>query len=99
MPIPVLVMDGKILATRSGSHTLGAPSELDYYDYRSVPLSAEISALDAWNIMTAESGPLLRLAFRIRDGISSRFGVKRIGGFSGNRRVTVQAGERLDFSW
>ena len=97
MPIPVLVMDGKILATRSGSHTLGAPSELDYYDYRSVPLSAEISALDAWNIMTAESGPLLRLAFRIRDGISSRFGVKRIGGFSGNRRVTVQAGERLDF--
>ncbi|MCF5371210.1 DUF2867 domain-containing protein, partial [Pseudomonas sp. PA-4-8C] len=76
MQIPVLVMDGKTLATNSVSHTLGAPSELDYYDCRSVPLPTEISALEAWNIMTAEPGPLLRLAFRIRDGISSRFGVK-----------------------
>lgn len=78
-------------------HTLRAPSELDYYDTRSVPLPADITALEAWNIMTGEPGPFLRQAFRIRDGISSMFGVKRIGGFSGTRRETVQPGDRLDF--
>ncbi|NWE15430.1 DUF2867 domain-containing protein [Pseudomonas yamanorum] len=78
-------------------HTLRAPSELDYYDTRSVPLPADITALEAWNIMTGEPGPFLRQAFRIRDGISSMFGVKRIGGFSGTRRETVQVGGRLDF--
>lgn len=78
-------------------HTLRAPSELDYYDTRSVPLPADITALDAWNIMTGEPGPFLRQAFRIRDAISSMFGVKRIGGFSGTRRETVQPGDRLDF--
>jgi hypothetical protein len=78
-------------------HTLRAPSELDYYDTRSVPLPADITALEAWNVMTGEPGPFLRQAFRIRDGISSMFGVKRIGGFSGTRRETVQVGDRLDF--
>ncbi len=47
--------------------------------------------------MTAEPGLLIRLAFRTRDAISSLFGVKRIGGFSGARRETVNAGEQLDF--
>ena len=47
--------------------------------------------------MTAEQGPLMRLAFRTRDGISALFGVKRIGGFSGTRREAVQAGDYLDF--
>ena len=47
--------------------------------------------------MTAGQGPLMRLAFRTRDGISSLFGVKRIGGFSGTRREAVQAGDYLDF--
>ncbi|MCP1446223.1 hypothetical protein J3D54_005355 [Pseudomonas sp. GGS8] len=84
------------MATTSPAHTLRTLSELDYYDSRSVPLSAEITVLDAWNIMTAEPGLLMRLAFRARDAISSLFGVKRIGGFSGARRVTVQVGEQLD---
>lgn len=47
--------------------------------------------------MIAEPGLLMRLAFRTRDAISSLFGVKRIGGFSGTRRETVHAGEQLDF--
>jgi hypothetical protein len=86
-----------MLATTSPVHTLRTLSELDYYDSRSLSLPVEITVLEAWNIMTAESGLLMRLAFRTRDVISSLFGVKRIGGFSGARRATVQVGERLDF--
>ncbi|UVL01367.1 DUF2867 domain-containing protein [Pseudomonas sp. B21-048] len=86
-----------MLATTSPAHTLRTLSELDYYDSRSLSLPAEITVLEAWNIMTAESGLLMRLAFRTRDAISSLFGVKRIGGFSGVRRATAQVGERLDF--
>ncbi|WP_339502464.1 DUF2867 domain-containing protein [Pseudomonas silesiensis] len=85
------------MATTSPAHTLRALSDLDYYDSRSAPLPVEITTLDAWNIMTAEPGLLIRLAFRTRDAISSLFGVKRIGGFSGARRETVNAGEQLDF--
>jgi hypothetical protein len=85
------------LATTSPAHTLRALSDLDYYDSRSVPLPVEITTLDAWNIMTAEQGLFMRLAFRMRDAISSLFGVRRIGGFSGARRETVHAGEQLDF--
>ena len=78
-------------------HTLRPLPELDYHDSRSVLLPVQITALQAWNLMTAEQGPLMRLAFRTRDGISSLFGVKRIGGFSGTRREAVQAGDYLDF--
>ncbi|WP_223462605.1 MULTISPECIES: DUF2867 domain-containing protein [unclassified Pseudomonas] len=85
------------MATTSPAHTLRALSDLDYYDSRSAPLPVEITTLDAWNIMTAEPGLFMRLAFRTRDAISSLFGVKRIGGFSGVRRETVNAGEQLDF--
>jgi len=86
-----------MLTTTDVVHTLRAPSELDYYDTRSAPLPTEITALDAWNIMTGEPGPLMQVAFRIRDAISSLFGVKRIGGFSGTLREAVQVGDRLDF--
>lgn len=83
--------------TRASVHTLRPLPELDYHDSRSVLLPVQITALQAWNLMTAGQGPLMRLAFRTRDGISSLFGVKRIGGFSGTRREAVQAGEYLDF--
>ena len=79
------------------AHTLRPLPELDYHDSRSVLLPVQITALQAWNLMTAEQGPLMRLAFRTRDGISALFGVKRIGGFSGIRREAVQAGDYLDF--
>ncbi|PAA45034.1 hypothetical protein CJU79_00440 [Pseudomonas fragi] len=83
--------------TRASVHTLRTLPELDYHDSRSVLLPVQITALQAWNLMTAGQGPLMRLAFRTRDGISSLFGVKRIGGFSGTRREAVQAGDYLDF--
>ena len=78
-------------------HTLRPLPELDYHDSRSILLPVQITALQAWNLMTAEQGPLMRLAFRTRDGISALFGVKRIGGFSGTRREAVQVGDYLDF--
>ena len=53
------------------AHTLRPLPELDYHDSRSVLLPVQITALQAWNLMTAEQGPLMRLAFRTRDGISS----------------------------
>lgn len=83
--------------TRASIHTLRPLPELDYHDSRSVLLPVQITALQAWNLMTAGQGPLMRLAFRTRDAISALFGVKRIGGFSGTRREVVQAGDYLDF--
>lgn len=77
--------------------TLRPPSELDFHDRHTVPIPADLTPLEAWNLMTTTSGPLMRLAFQVRDAISSRFGVKRIGGFSGKHRESVQAGDRLDF--
>jgi len=82
---------------RASIQTLRPLPELDYHDSRSVLLPVQITALQAWNLMTAEQGPLMRLAFRTRDAISALFGVKRIGGFSGTRREVVQAGDYLDF--
>lgn len=86
-----------MLTTTSPVLTLRPQSELDYYDSRSITLPTAITPLEAWNLMTAEPGLLMRLAFRTRDAISSLFGVKRIGGFSGARRETVKVGDRLDF--
>lgn len=77
--------------------TLRPTAELDYYDARSAALPVDISPLEAWNLMTGEPGPLMRLAFRTRDAISALFGVRRIGGFSGRRRSEVTVGDRLDF--
>lgn len=85
------------MAFTSPVRTLREVSELDYHDSRSVQLPAAITALEAWNLMTAEQGLPMRLAFRTRDAISSLFGVKRIGGFSGTRREAVQEGDYLDF--
>lgn len=85
------------MAVASPTRTLRPLPELDYYDSRSMLLPIPITPLEAWNLMTAEPGPLMRLAFRGRDAISSLFGVKRIGGFSGRRRETVCVGDRLDF--
>ena len=41
--------------------------------------------------------PILNIAFRIRDAVSSMFGVKKIGGFSGVVPETVEVGQMLDF--
>lgn len=85
------------MAVASPVRTLRPLSELDYHDSRSVALHAPVTPLEAWNLMTSGPKPLMRLAFRIRDAISSLFGVKPIGGFSGVARQSVQAGDMLDF--
>lgn len=60
-------------------------------------VAGEVTALAAWNAAMARPLPGIALAFKIRDAISARFGVDRIGGFSGARRDHVEAGDKLDF--
>ncbi|MEC8667525.1 MAG: DUF2867 domain-containing protein [Pseudomonadota bacterium] len=85
----VAIADVPLLAPRDG---------LNYHAVQSVTVPAPMTALDAWMRMQDRPLPLLSLAFRVRDAISARFGVKRIGGFSGNARPTsVVVGDHLDF--
>lgn len=68
-----------------------------YLHSRSATIPAKITALEAWNAAMARPLPGVAIAFKIRDAISARFNVERIGGFSGTRRDHVEAGEKLDF--
>jgi hypothetical protein len=77
--------------------TLGPTDQLDFFDRQAVLLARSISPLSAWRIAMARPMPILGLAFRVRDMISSRFGVKQIGGFSGDSRDSIAVGEMLDF--
>ena len=79
------------------AHLLAAPERLDYYDRQSITLPEGVTPLQAWNLIRAQPQPVLRLAFRIRDAVSARFGVKRIGGFGTDMAGSVRAGDRLDF--
>jgi hypothetical protein len=76
---------------------VGDAPQLDFHDTQSVTLPHPITAIEAWNRVMSNPLPFLRLAFAIRDAISSRFGVKRIGGFSGAQRSQPAPGDRLDF--
>lgn len=76
---------------------IAAPDRLAFLDSQSIPLLWPITALQGWNLQMARPLPLMALAFRIRDAISARFGVKRIGGFSGRRATEVRPGDHLDF--
>jgi len=77
--------------------TLADHSAVDYFDSQTVAISRSITALEAWSIISEQTGPLMRLAFKLRDVISAPFGVRRIGGFSRLRRSHVTAGDQLDF--
>lgn len=77
--------------------TLGPQAALYYYDSQSVTLPAPITPLQAWQRIMARPLPGLGLAFAIRDAISARFGVARIGGFTGRAVQSVAPGDRLDF--
>ena len=72
-------------------------NELDYFDSQSVKLDKDVTPLQAWNLIMEDRQPLLKIAFQIRDAISTRFGVKRIGGFSGPAGDRVSVGDYLDF--
>lgn len=91
-------MTGPLAKITTAQVELVAPrGELDFFDQQSVRLAAPLTPLEAWTAMMAEPLPLLGLAFRVRDAISGWFGVKRIGGFSGEVRTFVQEGDKLDF--
>lgn len=77
--------------------TLAPLSRLYFFDKQDTRLAQKMTALAAWNAIISTPHPLLKVAFRLRDSISSAFGVKRIGGFSGTPVSTVEVGEYLDF--
>jgi hypothetical protein len=77
---------------------LAAPrAALNFYHSSSKELREPMTALEAWNRIMERPLPGLSLAFQIRDAISTRFGVKRIGGFTGRCVSHPQVGEKLDF--
>lgn len=81
-----------------GATRILAPVEsLDYFDSQQIDLPRPITPPQLWTLVMARPRPLLRIAFRIRDAISARFGVRRIGGFSGAAVGDVRVGDRLDF--
>lgn len=71
--------------------------EIDFFDSQSVRLPRPIAPLDAWRIVMSRPLPMLGFAFGVRDAVSSLFGVKKIGGFSGVVPETVEVGQMLDF--
>lgn len=76
---------------------LAPAAELDFLDTRCTDLPRPVTPLEAWRLMHARPLPGLRLAFRLRDAISACFGVRRIGGISGQMPEQVRAGDKLDF--
>ena len=70
---------------------------LAYYDRQTLTLPQPMTPLQVWQRMMARPLPLIGLAFRLRDAIAARFGVKRIGGFTGRPVDEVQVGDKLDF--
>jgi hypothetical protein len=76
--------------------------ELDFHDARGIALPRPMTPLEAWALCMSRPLPGLGLAFRIRDAISARFGVKRIGGFSSSAPGSLdgralEVGDKLDF--
>jgi hypothetical protein len=77
---------------------IAASEQLSFCDTQSIALPHPLRAIDAWNMVMADPLPLIGTAFALRDAISARFGVKRIGGFSGRHQPSdVRVGDRLDF--
>ncbi len=72
-------------------------AQLSYYDRQSVTMSSALSPWQAWSAIMSRPLPGLRWAFAVRDAISARFGVARIGGFSGRKISVPQVGDHLDF--
>lgn len=70
---------------------------LDFFDQQSVVVPEPLTPLEAWTCIMNEPLPFMDAAFKIRDAIAAPFGVKRIGGFSGQPPGFVQVGDKLDF--
>lgn len=77
---------------------LVAPRQrLDFFHEGAVDLTQPLTPAMAWGRIMADPLPGMRLAFRVRDVIAARFGVARIGGFSGATIGTPKVGDHLDF--
>lgn len=84
--------------TTPANAQLVAPREkLAYFDCQRITLPHPVTALEAWRMVMAQPLPGLKQAFWLRDAISARFGVARIGGFSGAEVGSPQVGDKLDF--
>lgn len=70
---------------------------LAYYHQAHITLPRPMPPLALWNRMMERPLPLIAAAFWLRDAIAARFGVKRIGGFSGARATSAKPGDKLDF--
>ncbi len=81
----------------SDAQLVAPRDKLNYFDCQIVALPRPVTAIEAWRMVMARPLPGMALAFRIRDAISARFGVARIGGFSGAQVVNPQVGDKLDF--
>lgn len=88
---------GPIILRGTAIRSLGLPDDLDFFDSQTATLGRAVTPLEAWNIIMSQPMPLIGLAFRARDAISARFGVQRIGGFSGARPDRVEVGGKLAF--
>ncbi|MBC7737836.1 MAG: DUF2867 domain-containing protein [Candidatus Saccharibacteria bacterium] len=92
---------GVLRAGSSAAHDrtdlVGPKDQLAFLNSQSVLLPQPITALEAWRRIMARPLPGLGIAFALRDAISARFGVKRIGGFSGDLVELPQVGGHLDF--
>lgn len=72
-------------------------ADLAFLDIQSMVLPREMSPLEAWRFLMDRPIPLFAHAFRLRDAIAARFGVKRLGGFRGALPDSVSPGDRLEF--
>lgn len=81
----------------TNTYVLNSPKELAYFHQNATALPRPMSPLEVWSAIMQHPQPFMKLAFKIRDTISKRFGVEEIGGFSGQSRNHVQVGDKLDF--
>lgn len=72
-------------------------TDLSFLDIQSMELPRPMTPLQAWRFVLGQPIPLFALAFRLRDAIAARFGVKRLGGFRGQPPESVQPGDRVEF--
>jgi len=80
-------------------HCLIAPKEnIDFFHEYAVAVEAGIEPYELYAAMTTNIPWLLRIAFPIRDILSSPAGVRKISGFNGERpKVRPMPGDTLDF--
>ncbi|HEY8357882.1 MAG TPA: DUF2867 domain-containing protein [Ramlibacter sp.] len=71
--------------------------DLDFFHSQTVSLPKPISALEGWELLVRQPLPGLSAALRIRDAVSSLFGVKPLASKSAHRPGPAKVGDRLGF--